>query len=130
MNSKIEARLERSLRNQVRAPKLDGRFDAAVWARIEKASSTATASMTPARPGGSRWLFASNLVGAIVTVALVGMFGLQAFTGAEVNVALPTVAPGLVERLVTLMIWPVTVVALSAGFLMTSAGRRLRAELF
>ena len=31
----VEARLERSLRNQVRVPKLDGRFDAAVWARIE-----------------------------------------------------------------------------------------------
>jgi len=129
MNSEIETRLERSLRNQVRAPKLDGRFDAAVWARIEGARASATA-MPPAKSAASSWLFASNLIGAIVTVALVGMFGLQAFTGAEVNVALPEVAPGLVERLVHVMIWPVTGLALAAGFLMTSTGRRLRTDFF
>ena len=50
----IEARLERSLRNQVRAPKLDGRFDAAVWARIESEKSAAASVGLPVKSSASR----------------------------------------------------------------------------
>lgn len=126
--SEIEARLERSLRNQIRAPKLDGRFEAAVWAQIESAKASAAAPALPARTAASRWLFAINVVGTLVAVALVAMFGLQAFAGAEVNVALPQVSQGFVERAVMAMIWPVTILALGFGLMFTSVGRRLRAE--
>ena len=129
-NAQIEARLERSLRNQVRAPRLDGRFDAAVWAQIEKATASAAVPAVPAKTAASRWLFAINVVGALVAVALVITFGLQGFSGAEVNVALPQVPQGFVERAVMAMVWPVTILALCFGLMFTSMGRRLRAEFF
>ena len=84
----------------------------------------------PAKSAASRWLFAINLAGALVAVALVVMFGSQAFSGAEVNVALPQVSQGFVERAVMAMIWPVTILALGFGMMFTSLGRRLRAEFF
>ena len=132
MNHKleIEARLERSLRNQVRAPKLDGRFDAAVWARIESVSTTAAVPATGRRTGASRWLFLSNVIGIVVAIVLVGFFGVQSLTGVEVNLALPQVSPGLVERIVTAIIWPVTAIAVAFGMMFTSFGRRLRSEFF
>ena len=128
--SEIESRLERSLRNQIRVPKLDGRFDAAVWAKIESAKASAAAPAMPAKSAASRWLFAINVAGALVAVALVVMFGFQGFSGAEVNVALPQVSQGFVERAVTAMIWPVTILAVGFGMMFTSVGRRLRAEFF
>jgi hypothetical protein len=128
--SDIEARLERSLRNQVRVPKLDGRFDAAVWAQIEGAHASAAAPAVPAKSAASRWLFAINVAGALVAVALVIMFGSQAFSGVEVDVAIPQVSQGFVERAVAVMIWPVTILALGFGMTFTSLGRRLRAEFF
>jgi hypothetical protein len=128
--SEIEARLERSLRNQVHAPRLDGRFDAAVWAQIESAHASAAAPAMHAKSAATRWLFAINVAGALVAVALVVMFGSQAFSGVEVNVALPQVSQGFVERAVVAMIWPVTILALGFGMTFTSVGRRLRAEFF
>jgi hypothetical protein len=130
MNRKIdiEARLERSLRSQVRVPKLDGRFDAAVWARIEAATANVASPVVRQRSTASRWLFISNLVGIAVAIVLVGFFGWQSLSGVEMNVALPTVSPGLIERIATAMIWPVTGIALAFGMMFTSLGRRLRAE--
>jgi hypothetical protein len=121
----VEARLERSLRNQVRAPRLDGRFDAAVWSRIEAANSRA--AVPAARGAASRWMFATNVVGALITVALVVYFGARAFTG-DGMLPVPTVSTGLVEHLVTLLTWPITIVALATGIMFTPLGRRLRAE--
>ena len=129
-NLEVEARLERSLQSQVRAPKLDGRFDAAVWARIESASATAAVPAARSRTGASRWLFLSNVIGIVIAIVLVGFFGVQSLTGVEVNVALPQVSPGLVERVVTAIIWPVTAIALALGMMFTSFGRRLRSEFF
>ena len=129
-NIEIEARLERSLRSQVRAPKLDGRFDATVWARIESASATAAVPVARPRSGASRWLFLSNVIGIVIAIVLVGFFGVQSLTGVEVNMALPNVSPGLVERVVTAIIWPVTLIALAFGMMFTSFGRRLRSEFF
>ena len=122
----VEARLERSLRNQVRVPKLDGRFDAAVWARIEAEKVKAVAPVV--RNAASRWMFATNVVGALITVALVVYFGVQAFTGAGVSLPVPEVSTGLVERAVTLLMWPMTILALATGIMFTPLGRRLRAE--
>ena len=122
----VEARLERSLRNQVRVPKLDGRFDAAVWARIEAEKVKVVAPMV--RNAASRWMFATNAVGALITVALVIYFGVQAFAGDGVSVPVPVVSTGLVERLSTLLTWPMTILALATGIMFTPLGRRLRAE--
>jgi hypothetical protein len=126
----IEARLERSLRNQVRAPKLDGRFDAAVWARIESEKSAAASVGLPVKSSASRWLFASNVIGVLVAVALAAFFGIEAFSDVGRNVSIPEVSPGLVERTIYLMTWPVTIIALGSGLMFTSFGRRLRAEFF
>jgi hypothetical protein len=122
----VEARLERSLRHQVRAPKLDGRFDAAVWSRIEAGKVPAVAPVL--RSASSRWMFVTNVIGVLVTVALVIFFGVQAFTGAGVSVPVPEVSTGLVERAVTLLTWPMTILALATGVMFTPLGRRLRSE--
>jgi hypothetical protein len=124
----VEARLERSLRHQVRVPKLDGRFDAAVWARIEAEKVRAVGVPRPAS-AASRWMFATNVVGALVTAALVIFFGLRAFTGSDIDVPIPVVSPGLVEQLVAMLMWPVTLIAIAVGVMFTPLGRRLRAEL-
>ena len=129
-NLEVEARLERSLRSQVRVPKLDGRFDAAVWARIESASATASVPAARSRTAASRWLFLSNVIGVVVAIVLVGFFGAQSLTGVEVNVALPQVSPGFVESAVKAITWPVTGIALVVGMMFTPIGRRLRSEFF
>jgi hypothetical protein len=125
-----EARLERSLRHQIRAPKLDGRFDAAVWARIEMETVKAAVSGDPrVRGAASRWMFFSNVVGALVSVALVIYFGAQAFMGEGMSsLPVPDVSPGLVERIITSLTWPVTIAALCVGVMFTPLGRKLRAE--
>ena len=122
----VEARLERSLRSQVRVPKLDGRFDAGVWARIEAEKAKAVAPVV--RSAASRWMFATNVLGALITVALVIYFGVQTFAGDVVSVPVPVVSTGLVERLSTLLTWPMTILALATGIMFTPLGRRLRAE--
>jgi hypothetical protein len=128
-NEQIESRLERSLRNQVRAPKLDGRFDAAVWARIEKEAAPKAAPAPRKLPG---WLVASNAVAALVTIALIVFVGAESLSGvdvgAELGVKLPQVAPGLVERVIQSLAWPITGVALLIGLKFTGIWRRLRAE--
>ncbi len=110
-NLEIEARLERSLRKQVRVPQLDGRFDAAVWARIDSAQAHSAGlplarQRTRPRAGCSRAMSSAS----IVAIVLVVFFGAQSCTGVEVNVALPEVSPGFVERIVSAIIWPVTAV--------------------
>jgi len=127
----IESRLERSLRKQVRAPKLDGRFDAAVWARVAASAAPAAATRRSSMP---RWLIASNVLGVLVAVALLVIVGMnvgpQSLSGVEVEVALPQVPPGFVERLVAALLWSITGVALLFGLMYTKLGRRLRAEWF
>jgi hypothetical protein len=128
MNRKVEveARLERSLRNQVRAPKLGRGFDAAVWARIENAGQQARAPLARKPSTASRWMLASNVIGIAVALALIVFIGAQEFSGGGIDVSLPQVAPGLVDRIVAMMIWPVTLIALGFGLMFTSLGRRLR----
>lgn len=125
----IEARLERSLRNQVRVPKLDRRFDAAVWARIEAEESRATAPAARASLA-SRWMMITNAVGVLVTVMLVIYFGLQVFEVGDLAaaVSVPDVSPGLVEKFVDAIRGPVTFLSLAVGLMFTPLGRRLRAE--
>lgn len=128
---KIEARLERSLRNQVRAPKLDGRFDAAVWARIEKSAAPKAVPKPRHMP---RWLVASNVIAVLVSIALVVFVGGKAISGVETGlvmpVELPHVEPGLVERAILSLDWPIAGLALLFGLKFTGIWRRLRAEFF
>ncbi|HEX6397864.1 MAG TPA: hypothetical protein VFZ95_10595 [Steroidobacteraceae bacterium] len=122
----VEARLERSLRNQVRVPKLDGRFDAAVWTRIEAEKTRAVAPVK--RSAASRWMFATNVLGGLITAVLVTYFGVQALTSNGMPMQLPEVSTGFVEHLATLLMWPITILALATGIMFTPLGRRLRAE--
>ncbi len=128
-SDEIEARLERSLGNQVRAPKLDGRFDAAVWARIEKSAAPKVVPVPRRMP---RWLVASNAIGVLVAIALVVFVGGEALTGVETGLAmpveLPQIAPGLVERAILSLGWPIAGIALLFGLKFTGIWRRLRAE--
>jgi len=133
MNRKaeIEARLERSLRKQIRAPQLDGRFDAAVWSRIEaEAQSTTAAPATIASKAdaAARWLRAVNVAGVIVAVVLVAYFGAPMLSGAEIEVPLPSVSAEQSKTAMQLFGWAVTGAALLFGLMFTGLGRRLRNE--
>lgn len=129
MNDKfIEARLERSLRNQITAPRLQKRFDAAVWARID-----AETKRVPAKPApSSNWLFVMNGIGIGVAVVLFAVFGLQSLSGIEANVSLPAVsmpAPATIDLVTKYAAQALTVVALGFGLMFTPLGRRARQEL-
>jgi hypothetical protein len=125
-NKGIEARLERSLRNQVKAPRLEKRFDAAVWARIEAQKSPA-----PRMPSTStNWWFVFNGIGIGVAFVLLCVFGLQSVAGAGPQVALPDVAvsSATMEQVAKIAVQAITFGALLFGLMFTPWGRRLRAE--
>jgi hypothetical protein len=126
----IETRLDRSLQHQVRAPRLDGRFDAAVWARIEAEGQSAPAPVPRAAvPESARWMFITNVVGLSVAALLVVVFGLRAFGGVEVSMTVPQIAPATFQEIGAISAKILTVVALVFGLMFTPIGRRLRAEL-
>ena len=122
----IEARLERSLRNQVKAPRLEKRFDAAVWARIDAEKSPAA----PAPVASSSWWFVFNGIGIGVAFVLLCVFGLQSLSGLEPQIALPDVAvpAAMMEQVVKIATLAITFGALVFGLMFTPLGRRLRAE--
>jgi hypothetical protein len=126
----IEANLDRSLANQVKAPRLDRRFDAAVWARIEASQQRATNPVSEiAKPRSSgRWLFAVNVVGVAVAVALVLIFGMQPYADVTVNVPTPEVSVAIQAQIFKFAAQTITVVSVVFGLLFTPIGRRLRAE--
>jgi hypothetical protein len=142
MNRKpeIEARLDRSLDRQISAPKLDQKFDAAVWSRIEAAESRASqlvvaqSDVRKVRTADlSRWLFVSNVIGVAVAVTLAIYFGARAFGGIGVhvdfnNVAVPTPSTELLIQVVTGVGYVFTLAALGLTVSLTSFGRRLRAQ--
>lgn len=135
----IEARLDRSLRNQVKVPRLDGRFDAAVWARIEaeEAKAPSVAASVPSRAlRASRWLAISNTVGIAVTLGVALYFGLGAFGGmepkplnVELHVAVPVISADTVQRVVAVLGQLLGVAAVVFGLSFTSIGRRLRMSI-
>ena len=126
----IEARLERSLVNQVKAPQLGKKFDASVWARIEAESQRATNPVLaqPKSSASARWLLISNAIGVSVTVLLVVVFGMQSFT--DVSLSVPTVEVSAATRsqIYEYAGLAITVASLVFGLLFTPIGRRLRAE--
>ena len=133
MNHDIEARLERSLKKQIAAPRLDRGFDAAVWSRIEAAEGRATNPVSVSRAEKlSRWLFLSNVAGGLVVVVLALYFGLRAFGGIDLGVTLtiPRIPESLVSSVITATGYVITVLVLGFVFTLTSFGRRLRAQFF
>jgi hypothetical protein len=123
----IESRLERSLRNQVKAPRLGKRFDAGVWARIEAESAQAP---LPARRA-SNWLFVLNGIGAGVALLLVVVFGAQTLFGIEGSVSLPSVDidAATINAIVKASGNWFSLGALALGISLTPLGRRMRAGL-
>jgi hypothetical protein len=126
----IEARLHRSLINQVRAPRLDPRFDAGVWARIEAEASARALGPQPVmlKSKAEQWLVASNVIGLVVAAALVLFFGLRMFSGIEVSV--PNIPAAKSQQIADLVTWVVTIASLVFGLMFTPLGRRLRSEFF
>lgn len=126
----IETRLDRSLANQVKAPRLGRGFDASVWARIEAAGQRVT---NPVRERGTstsaRWLLAINVMGVVVTALLVLIFGMQSLN--DVSVTLPTaeVSAATSAQILKFAAQGITAVSVIFGLMFTPLGRRLRAEL-
>jgi hypothetical protein len=133
MNTKheIEARLDRSLARQVRAPKLDRRFDGGVWTRIEAAKGAqqvAVAGISASAARASRWLFASNVAGYLVAALLVVYFGARMLGGVELEMPVRSLSPEHSVMAQQLIIWGFTVGGLAFGLMLTPFGRRLRSE--
>jgi hypothetical protein len=142
MNGKqeIEARLDRSLASQVEVPRLDERFNAAVWARIAADEQKAVKPVAAAAPSrvarASRWLAITNSVGVAVTLGIVAYFLLRNFGGietpvnlsVEVPVSLPEIPEALVTQIVAVLGQVLGVLALVLGLSFTSFGRRVRAS--
>ena len=134
----IEARLDRSLGNQIKLPQLDRRFDAAVWAKIEAAEARATNPVTEDAPSravrASRWLAITNSIGIAATLAVVLVFVLRTYGGVEpsvnleMNVSMPVIPEDMVTRIVAVLGQVLGFVALAFGLSFTSFGRRIRAS--
>ena len=127
----IEANLDRSLANQVKAPRLDRRFDAGVWARIEAEQQRATHPVPERAKASSsaRWLFISNVVAVAVAVLLVAIFGLQSFSEVSVSLPTPEISSTASAQVYEAGGVAIGALALVVGLMLTPIGRRLRAEL-
>lgn len=134
----IEARLDRSLANQIGVPRLDRRFDAAVWARVEAAEAAATNPVADGAPSraarASRWLAITNSIGVAATLAVLLIFALRTYGGIEpsvnlgVDVSVPVIPEDMVARVVGVLGQALGFVALAFGLSFTSIGRRVRAS--
>jgi len=128
----IETRVDRSLQTQLKAPRLDGRFDSAVWERIAAQEQRPTNPVQErSMSSAARWLFVVNIIGVAVTALLVVIFGLHSFTDASVNLNLPTpeVSAATGDQILKIAAQAITLVSVIFGLLFTPLGRRLRAEL-
>jgi hypothetical protein len=135
----IEARLDRSLANQIEVPRLDRRFDAAVWARIEAEEAKATSPVVDVAPSAairaSRWLAITNSVGIAVTLGVALYFVLRTYGGIELpatefNVSTPVISEDRVAQIVGVLGQVLGLVALLFGLSFTSLGRRVRASFY
>jgi hypothetical protein len=133
----IEARLDRSLANQIDVPALDRRFDAAVWARIAAEEAKATNPVAAVAPStavrASRWLAISNVVGVVVTLGVALSFVLRSYGGIElpaigVDLSAPVIPEDMVARIIGVLGQVLGLAALAFGLSFTSLGRRVRAS--
>ena len=129
--TEIEAALERSLRARVKAPPLDSKFDAKVWARIEAHARPATVGVPWSRAvvKAGRWLHIINIAGLASAAIFVSFFGAQMLSGLDIAVSLPEISSGAGAGFVTQMSLGIGGAAILFGFWNTPWGRRLREEL-
>jgi hypothetical protein len=131
--TQIEATLERSLRKQVKVPRLDSRFDAAVWARIEaqESRSAAPARQMPASEASptARWLYWINIVALGAAAIFLCIFGAQMLAGVDVSAMLPEISVASRDRILRDSCTVISTVAVAIGLLFTPLGQRLREEL-
>jgi hypothetical protein len=129
-NREIEARLHRSLTNQVRVPQLGRGFDAGVWARIEAEEQTQQLGSQPVsrRSNAERWLMASNVIGLAVAALLVVIFSLRLFSAADLEASLPDASSAQGRQVAELVTWVVSGAVLGLGLMLTPLGRWLRSE--
>jgi len=131
-NLKIEDALERSLRKQVIVPKLDHKFDAGVWARIESEESR-SASMVRSpvivAPKMARWLFLVNILGLGTIGVFLCVFGAQMLAGSNLEAFLPQLSVVTSESFLMNASTVIANVAVIFGLMFTPLGRRLREEL-
>jgi hypothetical protein len=122
-NKHVESRLDRALHEQLGVPRLDGRFTA------QQAPAAA-----PRATRGSRWLMVSNVLGAAVSLALIGYVLLRAMPGVHVDVDLPAMPSALslpeisgqtTAAVVRGMGWLIALVTVGFGFAFTSSGKRM-----
>jgi hypothetical protein len=130
--TEIEATLDRSLRNQVKVPRLNGRFDAAVWARIESEEPRRATAALPVRAAASRsarWLSIFNALG-LASVAIFGSFyAAQMLAGENTAISLPEFSATTIERIAMALSFAIAGISMIFGVLFTPWGRRLRDEL-
>jgi hypothetical protein len=78
----------------------------------------------------SRWLLASNIVGILISLALIVYFIARSFSGVEVevNLDLPLlqVSEGTIAAIVQWSSWVFAIGAVGFGMTYTSFGRRVR----
>jgi hypothetical protein len=130
--SQVEAVLERSLRKQVAVPRLDRKFDAGVWARIEASESRATARVPEvadvATPATARWLYVINIVGLASVTVFLCVFGWQMLSGLDVSVPLPEISAATRESILVNGSTVIATLAVAFGLMFTPWGRRVRDE--
>jgi hypothetical protein len=125
----IEARLERSLRRQVVAPKVDGRFNAAVWRRIAADQQKAAATIVTPRHRTPAWLSAINVIAVLVSVLVLGYGVARSMSGLDLDVSLPDFSAAQQADVIRALTPYITGAALLFGLLFTRIGRRLLAAL-
>jgi hypothetical protein len=136
----IEARLDRSLRQQVQAPRLDARFDAAVWVRIAQEEAKVAQPAVQVAPSravrASRWFALVNVLGIAATLGVAFYFALGSLGGIDpptlnvgLDVPLPSIADETADRAIDVLGYVLGGAALAFGLSFTALGRRLRNAL-
>ena len=128
--SQVEFALERSLRKQVVVPRLDRKFDAGVWARIEAAESrsAAPALQAPVNAAPARWLYTINILGLATVAIFLCVFGWRMFSGLDISQSLPEISAATRESIVLNGCTVIATVAVAFGLMFTPLGRRVRDE--
>jgi hypothetical protein len=129
--TRIEIALERSLRNQVKAPPLDRRFDAKVWERIEAQATPAKVAQPASRivVKAGRWLNIANVIGMIIVAGFVSFLGAPMLEGADLAISLPPISAADADRVMMVMSMSIAGAAVLFGLWFTPWGRRIRDEL-
>jgi hypothetical protein len=130
--SQIEATLERSLRKQVVVSRLDRKFDAGVWARIQAAEAPAAAPALQApvssASAAARWLNMINILGLASVTIFLGVFGWRMFSGMDISESLPEISAATRESILMNGSTIIATLAVAIGLMFTPLGRKLRDE--